>query len=145
MEPLSRAVSEMNDLILGYYADTNAQEGIPPLRMDWAFFAALEKQDKLVIITAREHNVLLGFAMYMVVAHPQHGGMLSAMCNTLAVTTSQRGKGIGTQLVEAALSYFKATGSVKLIFHGHRSIYKVEPLFPKLGFHAVETNYMKVL
>lgn len=144
-ESLATAEGEMDVLIKGYYADTNAQDGIPPLQMVWPFFRKLEAQDRLVVLGAREGAELLGFAMYMIVEHPQHGGMRQAMCNTLAVATKHRGKGIATQLVKAAEIYFRTTERVEAMIHGVRAIYNVEPLFPKLGFHAVETNYMKVL
>lgn len=145
MESLGTCVSDLSELILGYYADTNAQDGIPPLRMDWAFYANLEKQDRLVIITAREDEELLGFGMYMLVNHPQHGGMLTAIANTLGVATKHRGHGIGRQLVEAAEIYFRSATQVKMMVHGHRMIYKAEPLFPKLGFTLEEQIYIKVL
>jgi predicted N-acetyltransferase YhbS len=144
-ETLRFGEGEFDALIKGYYADTNAQEGITPLQMVWAFFRNLEAQDRLVIIGAREGAELLGFVMYMIVDHPQHGGMKHAMCNTLAVATKHRGKGIGSTLVEAAEVYFKTTKRVEVITHGFRPIYKVEPLFPKLGYYLAEQLYMKVL
>ena len=134
----------MHVLIRDYYAKTNAQDGIPPLKMQWEFYGELEKQDKLVIITAREDYELLGFAMYILGNHPQHGGMPFALCNTLAVRVESRGQGIGSMLVQAAEAHFRST-NVQMMIHGHRTIYDAKPLFPKLGFDLVEHMYMKVL
>lgn len=145
MEVLATCVSDLSDLVLGYYADTNAQDGIPPFKYDWAFYANMEKQDRLVIITTREDDKLLGFAMYLLVNHPHHGGLLTAMCDTLGVATAHRGKGIGKQLVEAAEIYFRTATEVKMMTHGHRAIYDVKPLFPKLDFILSEQLYIKVL
>jgi GNAT superfamily N-acetyltransferase len=145
IEPLASTYLEVDTLILGYYADTNAQDGIPPLSMDWPAFIALEAADKLLLFTARDGDALVGVNMYLVSNHPQHGGMLCALCNTLAVTTSQRGKGIGSELTKAAVRYFSTRTEVKMVIHHFRTIYDAVPLFPKLGFDLVEHVYMKVL
>ena len=142
LEQLASAGLEMHHMIRDYYKRTNAQDGIPPLRMDWSFYGKLEKQNKLVIVTARDGYDLVGFAMYILGEHPQHDAMPFALCNTLAVDVDHRGQGIGTQLVQAAESYFKTT-PVKMIVHGHRTVYDAAPLFPKLGFNLIEHIYMK--
>ena len=145
VESLSLVYKEVAELIDGYYADTNAQDGIPKLDMDWPFFIKLEQGYRLLLFTAREGGELLGVNMYMLSQHPQHKGMTCALCNTLAVATTHRGKGIGTQLTEAALVYLKTRTDVKMVVHHFRTIYDAVPLFPKLGFDLVEHVYMKVL
>jgi GNAT superfamily N-acetyltransferase len=144
-EQLVDTVMELDALIRDYFARTKAQEGIPPLRMNWKFYTDLAVANRLAVFTARtDDGALLGFAMYILGHHPQHGGMPFAMCNTLAVDVSHRSQGVGTLLVEAALAYFKDT-DIKMVMHGYRTIYDAEPLFPKLGFDLIEHIYMKVL
>ncbi len=144
-EQLVDTVMDLDALIRDYFARTKAQDGIPPLRMNWKFYADLEAASRLTVLTARaDDGVLLGFAMYILGNHPQHAGMPYAMCNTLAVDVSHRNQGIGTLLVEAALAHFKDT-DIKMVMHGYRTIYDTEPLFPKLGFDLMEHIYMKVL
>jgi GNAT superfamily N-acetyltransferase len=144
-EYLLGAATEMHALILGYYADTEAQEGIPPLKMDWVFYANLEQQNKLFILTDRDQvGELRGFAMYILGNHPQHAGMPFALCNTLAVATRHRGRGIGSQLVKEAIHYLREM-DVKMMVHGHRTVYDATPLFPKLGFELTEHIYMRML
>ena len=144
-EPLSLIQAEVAALIDGYYADTNAQDGIPLLDMDWPFFIGLEQGYRLVLLTAREDGELLGVNMYILAQHPQHKGQTWAMCNTLAVATKHRGKGIGTKLTEAGITYLKERTDAKVVTHHFRAIYDAFPLFPKLGFDLVEHVYMKVL
>ena len=145
VEPLSLIQPEVAALIGGYYADTNAQDGIPQLDMDWPVFVDMERRYRLLLFTAREDDELLGVNMYMLVQHPQHKGMTWAMCNTLAVATKHRGKGIGTLLTEAGIAYLKSRTDAKVVTHNYRAIYDAEPLFPKLGFALAELVYMKVL
>jgi len=144
-EQLIDTVMDLDALIRDYFARTKAQDGIPPLRMNWKFYTDLAVAGRLTIFTARDDtDALLGFAMYILGHHPQHAGMPYAMCNTLAVDVSHRNQGIGTLLVEAALAHFKGT-DIKMVMHGYRTIYDTEPLFPKLGFDLMEHIYMKVL
>ena len=145
-EQLVDTVMELDALIRDYFARTKAQEGIPPLRMNWKFYTDLAVANRLAVFTARtDDGALIGFAMYILGHHPQHGGMPFAMCNTLAVDVSHRNQGVGTLLVVAALAYFKDHMDIKMVMHGYRTIYDAEPLFPKLGFDLIEHIYMKVL
>jgi|SRR5580765_2536690 GNAT superfamily N-acetyltransferase len=143
-ERLSNCVEEVADLIADYYARTNAQEGIPKLMMHWPFFLKLDKKKSLVLYTARDEQKLVGVGMYLLMLHPQHYGMLTAICNTLGVNPDYRGKGIGTSIVKMAEMKFRDRG-VKMLVHGHRTIYKTEPLFPKLGFVETDRMFTKVL
>jgi len=145
-EDLIDTVMDLDALIRDYFARTKAQDGIPPLRMNWKFYTDLAVANRLAVFTARDDtDALVGFAMYILGNHPQHAGMPYAMCNTLAVDVSHRNQGIGTLLVEASLSYFKDHTDIKMVMHGYRTIYDTEPLFPKLGFDLIEHIYMKVL
>ena len=62
---------------------------------------------------------LVGVNMYLVSNHPQHEGMTCALCNTLAVTTAQRGKGIGSELTKAAATLLLNTDTGE---DGHPSL-----------------------
>ncbi len=144
-EQLVDTVMELDALIRDYFARTKAQDGIPPLRMNWKFYTDLAVAGRLVLFTARtDDEALLGFAMYILGNHPQHAGMPFALCNTLAVDVSHRNQGIGTLLVEAAIAYFETT-DVKMLVHGHRTVYDATPLFPKLGFDLIEHIYMRMI
>jgi len=143
-ERLYMCVKEVADLIADYYKRTNAQDGIPKLEMHWKHFTDMEKKKALALYTAREEQKLVGVGMYLLFMHPQHLGLLTAICNTLGVNPDYRGKGIGSAIVRFAEMKLKDRG-VKMMVHGHRTIYKAEPLFPKLGFVETERMYTKVL
>lgn len=134
----------MSAILLDYFKQTVAKEGIPPLDMDWDFYIESAKQDKFVLITARENEELVGFVTYYVNNHPHHKTVMFACCDILAVKLGHRGKGIGTKLVTAAEPLLKMF-YVKRVVHASRTVYDVEPLFPKLGFTLVEHNYMKAI
>jgi len=143
-ERLKNCYQEVAALIDDYYARTNAQDGIPKLEMHWPFFLKLDKAERLWLCTARDEGKLVGVGMYILGVHPQHKTRHYAMCNTLGVNPDYRGKGIGTSLVEYAEAQLREKG-ISMMIHGHRVIYKTEPLFTKLGFVETERMFMKVL
>jgi len=139
---------EVKQLVIDHYADTPvAQEGIPPLDMDWNFFLNLEESGNLCFFTAREpEGSLVGINMYMVLYHPQHIGRLVAICNSLVTVHRYRGHGIGTSLIETALEHFETQTDVEMVTHGYRTVYKgAKPLFSRLGFTRAEETWTKLL
>lgn len=143
-ERLDRCLHEVAPLLLDYWKRTNAQEGQPPLNVNWVGFQSLEDAGKLILFTARIEEKLVGYDLYMLYAHIKYVPTMWAMCDTLAVNPDYRGRGIGTELVKYAEKRLKHMG-VDYIVHGYRTDYNVTPLFEKLGFTNTERVYMKVL
>ena len=144
VEPLKQCVVEMSAILLGYWKTTEAAVGVPPLDMDWDYYAAQEAAQQLVLITAREDKEMVGFVMYIVMMHPHHKTVRYALCDILAVKLGYRNVGIGAKLVTAAEPLLKQY-YVKRMLHGFRTVYDTEPLFPKLGYTLFEQNYMKAI
>lgn len=137
--------ADLDALVKDYFAKTEASEDCPPLDMDWDFYIQMEHEDKLVLVTVRDDELLVGFVMYIIAPHPHHKGLNSAICDILATRLDRRRHGIGTHLVHAAEQYFKQHGKIDMMFHGFRTVYKTKPLFPRLGFKLVEQAFMKRL
>jgi GNAT superfamily N-acetyltransferase len=146
VEPLKKCVVEMSAILLEYWKATEAHEGMPPLDMNWEYYTEQEAAQQFVLITARvgADKELIGFAMYIVIMHPHHKTVRFAICDILAVKLGYRDVGIGSKLVKAAEPLLKMY-YVKQIVHQCRTVYDVEPLFPKLGFTLIEQSYMKAV
>lgn len=144
VEPLKKCIVEMSAILLEYWKATPAHEGVPPLDMNWDYYAEQEAAQQFILITAREDEDLVGFAMYIIIMHPHHKTVRFAICDILAVKLGYRNVGIGTKLVTAAEPLLKMY-YVKQIVHQCRTVYNVEPLFLKLGFTLIEQSYMKAV
>jgi GNAT superfamily N-acetyltransferase len=146
VEKIRSCVRQLNDLMVEYYEKTEAKEGVPPTDMDWEQATDLESQDKFILITARDAltGIIVGYVTYYVGTSPAYKTVVYATCGTLAVKVDQRGKGIATQLMAAAEPLLKMY-HVKYISHGFRTVYKTEPLFPKLGYRLAELQFIKEL
>ena len=143
-ERLNECMSEVEPLLLDYFARTEAQQGQPKLDMDWLAFYKIEAEGKLVILTARKGDELIGFAIYVLFPHLHHSRSLWAMCDILAVNPDHRNQGVATEIVKHAEKRFRVMGVDQLV-HGFRTIYDTTPLFEKLGFECIERWYRKAL
>ena len=136
-------VEAFNAIVVRYYASTEASEGVPPIDFDWPMYLGLEKVGGTLFVVALDGGRLLGGCLYMVGPHPHHRTVTVAGCDTLAVDTAARGRGIGRQLVQAAEPLLAARG-VKIVSHGFRHCYAgATPLFPALGYASTETVFLK--
>lgn len=150
-EPLVDCFEEMNSLMHDYYEKTIANRDVPPLDFDWNHYLELDKQKRIVLVTARVRDItharpLVGFVFYIMMNHPQYRTTKMALCNTLAVRPEMRGMGIARNLMAKAEDYLQIA-EVDRIIHSFRMTYANDesPLFPKLGYEPHEIAYLKVL
>jgi GNAT superfamily N-acetyltransferase len=144
VEKLATCQHQMDNLLCGYWNETEAHKGVPDLEMDWDVYQEREDVGGLIIITVRKDTSLVGFNMYNVFKHPHHKGVLTAACDILAVALHHRRQGIGRLLINAAEPLLRGVG-VQLMTHNFRTCYEDDPLFVSLGFEMIEATYMKRL
>jgi len=143
-EALVDVIGELDSVLYDYWKSTDAHKGVPPLAMDWWALQRLEAANAFVCLVARQQQQVLGFVQYMLFMHLHHKTTRFGHCDILAVRPMHRGKGVGRALIKAGEVELRRRG-VKRIVHAQRSVYDVPPLFPKLGYTATETVYMKAL
>jgi GNAT superfamily N-acetyltransferase len=145
-EPLSdRLIGEMEALVRDFFAKTEAGSNRPPLDYDWPQHYLLEELGAYLVFTARERGRLVGFNMYNIWKHPHHKTVTYAICSLLGVWVSERGHGIGRQLVEYAETHLPDYG-VEYMVHGDRYYHGKASLFEKLpGYVLMERHYQKKL
>ena len=143
-EHMPECANEVDAFVKHYFETTIAGKDMDPLEFKWDMYRELDDRGRLLFIAARnelEENRLLGFVSYFMSEHLHHRQVL-ATCDMLAVHPEYRGIGMGSQLVGQAEQWLKAQG-VTHIVHAYRLIYGDNPLFPKLGYKAEETWYVK--
>lgn len=144
IEPVAQTWHELNALLHDYFTRTQAKEGLPQLRMNWAAYTELNEAGGIVLLTARDGDKLIGFVMYHVFPHLHHMGVINAACDIIAVDVDARGQGIARALMAHAEPVLRNRG-VQYITHQFRTCYDTEPLFPKLGYKLFEQGYLKEL
>jgi GNAT superfamily N-acetyltransferase len=144
-ERVTREFTMQADALLReMYAHSVASSDIPPYDFDWRKYRSVQDAGMLMLATARYEEMLVGFALYLIVDHPHHIGTRSAECDAIAINMGLRGNGIGQQLIDYALDQLRAIDT-KFVTHRFRTCYDAEPIFPKLGFRLIEHVYMKDL
>jgi GNAT superfamily N-acetyltransferase len=97
-----------------------------------------------MLTTVRYEEMLVGFALYLVVDHPHHVGTKIGECDAIAINVGLRKNGIGQKLIDFSLDMLRILGA-KFVTHRYRTCYNTEPIFPKLGFRLIEHVYLKDL
>lgn len=142
-ESLTRQnAAEIDAMVAGYYASTPAHVGIPPYDFCWEVYETLESRGALILTTARRPGALVGFALYTITEHPHHRGLVVADCDSLVVAPQARGGGVGAALYRFTEPLLIEAGARKIL-NRHRLCYGAAPLFPRLGFTAAETLFVK--
>lgn len=100
------------------------------------------RQDKnyQVKITAEEEGKVLGWAFLVVVFNDRHVEPYGIMENVY-VEQEHRGKGIGTQLVQAVIAQARAINCYKLIAQSRDSKPEVHAYYEKMGFNYHGKNF----
>jgi len=133
---------ELDELVHDYFATTQASEGLPELDINWGAYVSLEAANNLLIIGARDSDVLVGFVMYVIAKNLHHQAYLCASCDIIAVKPDYRGRHIASDLIRVAEQRMHDMG-VSYVTHQFRTDYKVTPLFDKLGYEVIEHTYRK--
>lgn len=137
-------MEQANAILREMYETTVASSDIPNYAFDWERYKQVQQAGMLLLTTARFENMLVGFALYLVVDHPHHNGTRSAECDAIAISVALRGNQIGRSLIDFSTDYLRGM-NVKFVTHRYRTCYNAEPIFPKLGFRLIEHVYMKDL
>lgn len=144
-EPVSSdLVEEIEALLRDMYYNSVASTDIPMYDFDWHKYKLAEDAGILMLTTARYEELLVGFALYLIVRHPHHMTVTSAECDAIAINQNLRNNGIGKNLIDFSLDQLRGRGA-KFVTHRYRTCYEAEPVFPKLGFRLIEHVYLKDL
>jgi GNAT superfamily N-acetyltransferase len=143
-EITDRFIEEADALLREMYTTTVASTDIPEYAFNWSKYRNAQHSNIVMLTTARYEEMLVGFALYLVVEHPHHVGTKIGECDAIAINVGLRKNGIGKQLIDFSLDMLRMAGA-KFVTHRYRLCYGVEPIFPKLGFRLIEHVYMKDL
>jgi len=137
--------AEMEELVRDFFAKTEAGSNRPPLDYNWEYYQTTYDLGMFVVYVAREEGRMLGFAMYTLVNHPHHKTVKFGYCELIGTRFSERGRGVGTALLDYAENALREEGVSRMIqgdryYHGRTPIFEKRP-----GYVLVERFYVKVL
>lgn len=143
-ERLADMLSEMRPLLVEHWQEIAAYPDIP-LAVDDAFYAEMDRQHRLVIVTARKDGHLIGYAVFLLNFHAHYRTSLQATQDVLYLHPSHRTGRTGLRLIQATERILKAKG-VQVV---HQHVKVAHPALGRLlaheGYTQVEALYCKRL
>lgn len=159
-ESFHAVVEEIVPLLRDHYDELTLHKDVVQLDPDWRLYEALHRDQMLRIYTARDDDVLVGYAIFFVNYHPHYRQLLRAVNDVLFLAKDYRHGSTGLRLVAFAdqalvdLGVQRIHWHLKIATHGmeHVGIHKplgadrdLVPIFKRMGYEVEETVVGRVV
>jgi GNAT superfamily N-acetyltransferase len=134
--------TEYGKFVYEYWDNSPENSGHIPLDFNWDAYTRLDINSVLHLTVGRDDGKMVAAALYLLTNNIKHRGLMTAHCDTFAVSRDYRGQGLGRQLFAAVEPQLIALG-IKEIHNSYREVYHTKPIFETLGFELMERIYVK--
>lgn len=141
-ETVGQVRAEIMPLLLAHYAEIGQRD--MRVEPDWDAYVRFEAEGRLFILTARRDELLIGYNVMMLVAHPHYAGNRVAQNDVIYVVPSLRRGKIGLGLIKYFETAMRACGYDKIYYHA-KPANAFGRLLEHLGYPPVETVHAKSL
>lgn len=131
-------------LLQAHWKEIANYQAAIPLDIDWDFYDTMQRQGKLLCITARVDGELLGYSVFLVLRTPHYAGTVFALNDVIFVRNEARNSRLGLALIRASEREAKAVGAKKLTWHVKVTNH-VRQLLERLGYSCDEVIMGKLL
>lgn len=115
-----------------------------PLDPDWTFYDGASELGKLLIVTARDGDKLVGYVFALITTHTHYRSTLHGFYDLFWLDPAYRKGWTGYRLMKEAEKAMKAKGVVKA-FGQTKIWHDVSVIYLRLGWKPVEILYSKML
>jgi GNAT superfamily N-acetyltransferase len=149
VERYADVIAEIRPLLERHYEEIAAYKQFP-LQPDWATYIALDRQGKLLIVTARQKDMrdplgtLIGYAIFLVVHHLHYTTQKLAVNDLLFLDKPYRRGSTGIKLITAAEAALAERGVDKVQWHV-KPAHDWGKLLERRGYVPDETIWAKIL
>jgi hypothetical protein len=134
---------EARPLIQGHHEEVSGPIADLPARIPFEQYEALENADRLRVFTARRDAMLVGYNVFAMAIHHQHG-VRCAFHDTLFLHPSERRGTSGMRFLRFCDEQLQADGAFFVTQHVSAGV-NIKPLLERMGYQAAETIYIKRL
>jgi GNAT superfamily N-acetyltransferase len=145
VERFSDVIEDAQPLLVRHHAEIANYRACIPLSPDYAKYAVMEAAGKLLVVTARNDGIMVGYADFIMDSALHYSTVLWPENDILWVAPEYRGRMAGVRLIGLAEKTLKARGAVMLHFRSKTSHPALGRLLVRLGYRPVETVYAKML
>ncbi len=136
-------IDEAMPLFEDHYLEIAKYKDVP-LDIDVTVYKVLEELGKLRVFTARDDDLLVGYAIYTVSPHPHYKGTIHAIQDILYLTPSYRKGRLGMKLISYADDRLQKEGAQ--VVTQHVKVYAdFGGILELLGYEKMEHIWVKRL
>lgn len=141
-ESLTDVLDECSDLIYDHWEDIALDQENIKLDPDWDAYSMAEDSGRLVIVTARDQNELVGYSVYFVTMNMHYRLLMTADSDIFWLAKDRRKGMTGIKLIKASEKILKELGVMRILSKVkiHKDVGKV---FERLGYTPIERVYSK--
>lgn len=129
-------------LLSNHWAEIATHTDLMKLDIDYARYRQLVEKGALVVVTARDDNMLIGYVTFFLMYHPHYKTVLVASEDIHYVDPAYRHRGVGTGMLKKAEETLVGKGvrfaTMRTKVHADHGA-----LLRDLGYAAMETVYGK--
>lgn len=137
-ETLYDVIDEIDALIALHYQEVTLHKDYMQLDVDWPRYRELERQERLLIYTARSAEKLVGYAAFFVDMHIHYKGSKVANNDALFLHPEHRKGSLGMKFISYCDRQLTAFAPLKLTWHVKFS-HDFSPILRRLGYVGEET------
>ena len=140
------SIAEMREhggeLFRQHWDEIALNRGLMVLDPDWRRYELLEECGHLLCLAAWDGDVLAGYSVTIITAHPHYRHLVCANNDVLFVAKPYRLGRLGTQLIEATANHVRERGARLLLWHAKQGT-PLEALLCRLGYGVQDVIYAK--
>jgi len=136
-------VEGIKALIEDHWNEVALHKDVVKLEPNWGQYAALEAQNRLVIITAREGELLVGYSVFFLHHHAHYKSCLVASNDVIYLVPGKRGV-VGTRLIRNSETILKSLNVIKMTWHVKPS-HDWSGVLKRMGYEQEEIIMGKLL
>jgi len=142
-EKIADVYFEIQTLLAAHYDEVAPYKDLLKLNPDDFAYKTLENAGKLVICTARDEGVLIGYMIFVVTPHPHYKDTVVANEDLKFIDPARRGTA-GIRLIKYAEAVARDRGA-KILFQRSKAKSEHRALYDRLGYDLVDEVYAKRL
>lgn len=138
-------IEEIQPLIAAHYREICAHPDVLTLDPDYDKYVEMCDAGILRIMTVRDNDFLVGYAVCMITPHLHYIDTTFALVDLVYIDQSYRGGTVGYRLFKHMADDLKTDCGVKIISVHMKIKHQFRRLLQKLGYVQTEENWERVL
>lgn len=135
-------IEEIFPLLEAHASELNTSGA--PLDADLSRYVKADRLGGLAVYTVRDHEVLIGYAIYWIQRHP-HYEIKVAHQDILYVSEDYRKGRVGIKLIKLSEKLLKEDHGCDMVLQSTKHLKDLSSLFEYLGYEELEKVYSKKL